>query len=82
MHLFPFFFQYPDRILERFHDTEEKVRLQAVISVCEAAAERIDSVPEKVRLKTEFNKNLCDIAFYQNFLFSLLIFVRRHGRVI
>ncbi|XP_065058072.1 sister chromatid cohesion protein PDS5 homolog B-like isoform X1 [Rhopilema esculentum] len=37
-----------DRILERFHDTEEKVRLQAVISVCEAAAERIDSVPEKL----------------------------------
>lgn len=37
-----------DRMLERFHDTEERVRLQAVVSVCEAAAERIYAVSDEV----------------------------------
>ena len=37
-----------DRMLERFHDTEEKVRLQAVVSVCEAAAERIYTISDEV----------------------------------
>ena len=37
-----------DRMLERFHDTEERVRLQAVVSVCEAAAERIYTVSDEV----------------------------------
>ena len=52
-----------DRVHERFHDTDEKVRLGAVVSVCEAAAEKIDVIPTKVCyvLKSCYTPGACKI---------------------
>eukprot|EP00794_Sanderia_malayensis_P007436 gene7436-8258_t len=35
-----------DCVKQRCHDIEEKVRLQAVVSVCEAAAEKMENIPQ------------------------------------
>ena len=38
----------PDKLHERFYDKEEKVRLEVVKAVCEAAADDFDSIPDMV----------------------------------
>ncbi len=48
-------FFFKDCLQVKFHDHEEKVRLEAVISVCEAAAERLDVIPKKVTLICYFS---------------------------
>ena len=47
---------------ERFHDKEEKVRLEVVRAVCEAAAESIKIVPQMVRAQLGLNPKLHFIA--------------------
>lgn len=37
------------RLLERFHDKEERVRMEVVKAVCDTAAENFEAVPKKVR---------------------------------
>ena len=37
------------RLHERFYDREERVRLEVVKAVCEAAADNFDAVPKQVR---------------------------------
>lgn len=37
------------RLHERFYDREERVRLEVVKAVCEAAADNFDAVPKQVK---------------------------------
>ena len=39
----------PEYLHDRIHDTDERVRLEAVKAVCEAMSDDHTSVPEKVR---------------------------------
>lgn len=43
------FFFILEKLRERQRDPDEKVRMEVVSTICEAASEKCESVPEKVK---------------------------------
>lgn len=40
------------KLHDRFYDREERVRMEVVKTVCEAAAENFDAIPKTVRISS------------------------------